>query len=243
MRAGEREFRLRFWIFYGLFGAAYFSYAIDHVNAGQWLLRAVAGRAISGEAGERLALGVLFGAGSVLCLAGAAVRTWATAYLRSAVVHDGRVHSESLVADGPYRHVRNPLYLGTQLLMFGLAPTTSRLGAVLLVVGGVLFHLRLIGREEAALESAQGEAFRAYRARVPMLVPSLVPRVPRAGRTPRWGDGLLGEAFLWIIALASVAFAVTLNLRTLMYASAAGMAVYWIVMLARRQGRSRGARA
>ncbi len=48
--------------------------------------------------------------------------------------------------------------------------------AVLLVVVGLLFHLRLSGREEAALDAAQGEAFRAYAARVPRLAWTGTPR-------------------------------------------------------------------
>jgi len=44
----------------------------------------------------------------------------AEAYLHSSVVHDSQLHSDRLVADGPYRRVRNPLYLGNILLAFGL---------------------------------------------------------------------------------------------------------------------------
>lgn len=228
MHAGEREFRYRFWIFFAIFWAAFLCYLIDHKNAGEALLRLAVPGFDADPARSRRLLQALFGAGAAIALLGAFIRSWATAYLRSAVVHDGAVHTEGLVADGPYRFVRNPLYLGTQLLMIGVAPVASRLGAVALLVGGLIFHLRLIGREEAALAAAQGESFRAYCTRVPRFVPSLVPRVPPAGRTPRWGEGLLAEAFMWLMGIALVAFALTLDGRSLLYTSTAGVALYWI---------------
>ena len=221
MQASEREFRYRFWIFFGLFWAAFLCYRIDHVNAGQWLLR----RLGPADPGRR-ALQLLFGVAALTAFAAAALRTWATAYLRTNVVHDGAVRTEGLVADGPYRHVRNPLYLGTQLLMIGMGLLTSRLGALVLIGGGLLFHLRLIGREEAALAAAQGESFRAYAARVPRFLPSLRARAPTVGRAPRWGDGFAGEAFFWVIALAVTTFAITLEPRGLLVISLGGAALY-----------------
>jgi hypothetical protein len=49
------------------------------------------------------ALGLFFAA------AGAFLRTWGTAYLGAEVVKDSAMHGGAVVADGPYRHVRNPL--------------------------------------------------------------------------------------------------------------------------------------
>ena len=40
--------------------------------------------------------------------------------MSSSVVHDPRVHDSRLVADGPYRYLRNPLYLGDVLVAFGI---------------------------------------------------------------------------------------------------------------------------
>jgi hypothetical protein len=40
---------------------------------------------------------------TLLVGAPATIRTWAAAYLGSDVVHDLRLHTESLVTDGPYR--------------------------------------------------------------------------------------------------------------------------------------------
>ena len=66
-------------------------------------------------------------------LLAALVRTWASAYLGFYVVYDRDLHSERVVADGPYRYVRNPLYIGTWLLTAGIS--------ILMPPGGALFAL------------------------------------------------------------------------------------------------------
>ena len=76
----------------------------------------------------------LLGAGILFALAGAWLRTWGAAYLSSAVVQDGVMHGRAVVADGPYRYVRNPLYLGTWLHMFALGLLMPPSGAVFTVV-------------------------------------------------------------------------------------------------------------
>lgn len=76
------------------------------------------------------------------------MRTWGAAYLRSEVVHDSNLRNETLVADGPFRYVRNPLYFGNVLLAAGMGLFASRLGWLILALGMVVFVYRLIGREE-----------------------------------------------------------------------------------------------
>src|SRR5437867_2591668 len=151
MRATEWEFRLRFWVIFGLFSIAFFGYYLDHRNTGEALLRLIAPGLQPGAPREFASLKAVFGVGALLAPAAAWVRSWGSAYLRSEVVHDTVVRTDGLVADGPFRHVRNPLYLGNLLLSLGVALLASRLGALALVVGQAIFLLRLIAREEAAL--------------------------------------------------------------------------------------------
>lgn len=242
MKASTREFRHRFWIYTAIFWAAFACYWLDPVNAGQWLLGAAVPALRADPRAERLALQALFGLATALALAGALLRTWATAHLRGTVVHDGALHTERLVTDGPYRHVRNPLYLGTELVTLAMAPMASRLGAVVLLVGGLVFLARLIGREEAALEAAQGDRFRAYRARVPGFLPSLTPRVPSAGGAAQWGEGIVGEGFFWLVVIAMAAFSITLDGRMLMVIGIGGLGLYWaLVAVLRRRAAARAA--
>ncbi len=213
MRATEFEFRYRFWFILLVYFVGFGWYNIDHVNAvdalARWVFRGSDPDLNSLTA--RHVLQCVFALSAALVAAAAWIRTWGGAYLRREVVHDTAVHTERLVADGPYRHLRNPLYFGNMLMATGLAALASRMGAVILIVGNLLIVLRLIGREEAALVEAQGEAYRAFMAKVPRFWPSLRPRLPSGGMQSRWPQAFLGEAWVWCFAANGFLFAWKLN--------------------------------
>jgi protein-S-isoprenylcysteine O-methyltransferase Ste14 len=232
MRATEFEFRYRFWLIALLYSAGFWCYAIDHVNAGEAMARRVAAHALeSGRISERSLLRAVFALGALVVILAAVIRTWAAAYLRSEVVHDSHLHAEALVADGPYRYVRNPLYLGGVLLAIGFGLLASRLGFAFIVAGISLLYYRLTLREEAALLETQGQSYRQFLATVPRLVPSLQPRVPSAGAKPRWGQAFLGETFMWLFAFTASAFAATLSPRVFYLSLGLSLAGYWLTML------------
>jgi protein-S-isoprenylcysteine O-methyltransferase Ste14 len=213
MPARDFEFRHRFWIIAAIFAVGFGMYRIDHVNAAQRVARWLEPAARGDPELERRVLRRVLLALSVLTILGAALRTWAAAYLNAAVVHDSRMHSDRLVADGPYRHVRNPLYLGLTLLGAGIAAMASVTGAVVIVAGLMAFQLRLIGREEAGLTAELGAPFRRYLDAVPRLLPSLTARVAAGDTRPTWGRAWLGEFFTWLLAVGTVVFALTLDLQ------------------------------
>jgi protein-S-isoprenylcysteine O-methyltransferase Ste14 len=214
MRATEFEFRNRFWVITAVYLAGFACYRFDHVNAAVAIAEWMVGHPLE-SARDRHLLQALFFAGAGLALLGAMVRTWGAAYLRSEVVHDHRLHAEALVADGPYRFVRNPLYLGSLPLAVGFGLLASRVGFVVIVAGQMLIYLRLIGREEGLLLERQGESYRAYLARVPRLIPSLTPQVPSGGMKPLWVQAWLGELFMWLFACSLAVWAATLNITAL----------------------------
>ncbi|MFL6520010.1 MAG: methyltransferase family protein [Chthoniobacterales bacterium] len=73
----------------------------------------------------------------------------------------------SIVAAGPFRFTRNPLYLGMTLLYCGLTlVSNSWWGFVLLVPVLLLTHFGVVTREERYLERKFGDSYRQYRARV-----------------------------------------------------------------------------
>jgi protein-S-isoprenylcysteine O-methyltransferase Ste14 len=193
-------FRYRFWLFTAVFLIGFGFSAVDHTNATV---------ALVGD--SPMALRAAFGVAALLVLLAAVIRTWAAAYLQSSVVHDSRLHTDALVASGPYRYVRNPLYLGGLLLCFGLAMLASRIGAVIIVIGVTAITLALIAGEEHHLTAAQGESYAAYRRAVPRLLPSITPRLPAASLTPRWGQAFFGEMMFWGFALGMILFVVTLQ--------------------------------
>ena len=77
-----------------------------------------------------------------------------------------------VVADGPYRYMRNPLYLGTMLHTLAVALLMPLSGALFAVVAIAIEQMRLIGGEEAFLEGKLGERYLAYKQAVPRIVPA-----------------------------------------------------------------------
>jgi protein-S-isoprenylcysteine O-methyltransferase Ste14 len=212
VKANDFEFRRRGWFIGAIFCAAFGSYFFEPVNTVDWLLTILNGFGLEDRwVSANMGMHLIFGTGAVLLAAGAWLRTWGTAYLRNEVVRDRVVHAERLIADGPYRYVRNPLYFGNILLAAGLAPMAPPVGAVILVVGMTIFVLRLIGREEAFLLESQGNAYRQYLERVPRLWPALRPRVSGGGAQPRWIQAWAGELWMWVLTGAAIAFAITFN--------------------------------
>jgi len=240
MRATEFEFRHRFWLITAVFFIAFWCYRFDSVTAGAAVAERLAAHPLQlDRAADRHLLQGVFAVAAALTLLAGLVRTWGAAYLRSDVVHDPSLRLESVVADGPYRHVRNPLYLGTVLLGIGFGFVASRVGFLVLALGLTLFTYRLVRREESALLATQGEAYRRFVAAVPRFVPSLRPRLPSGGMKPRWGQAVPGEAPMWLLALSVAGFAATLNLTvfyTMIGVALAGHAIRSLVETARKRG-------
>jgi len=140
--------------------------------------------------------------GLFFAIAGAVLRTWGTAYMSAGVVKDAAMHGGAVVADGPYRHVRNPLYLGTWLHTLMLALLMEPAGAIFTVIAIGLLQLRLIGGEEPFLTKTLGEPYLAYCARVPRLLPTLRAQVPAAGRAGQWGSAILMESYFICAAVS-----------------------------------------
>lgn len=226
MKATRWEFENRAMIIGLLFAVAFLAAAVDPRNAAQ----AAAGRLAIwlGVDGDR-ATRAIFTLAAVCVTLAALIRTWASAYLAADVVYAGELKTASLVADGPYRFVRNPLYFANVLLAIGMGTMASRLGFVVLTVLMLLFSYRLILREESELASAQGTGYDAYRARVPRLFPALRPRTPSAGRRPNWAAGFKAESWYWGFAIAVAVFAVTLSVKLFFVILAASIAALWLV--------------
>ena len=74
----------------------------------------------------------------------------------------------ALVATGPYRITRNPIYIGFVLAYFGFAVMLTSMWVLLLLIPVMLVLQRgVVLHEEAYLERQFGEAYRKYKARVP----------------------------------------------------------------------------
>jgi protein-S-isoprenylcysteine O-methyltransferase Ste14 len=235
-RATEFEFRNRVWFIAGIFAVAFMFYRFDPVNVSVALSRMIVA---VGKQGNPHSIGAcvrgFFAFGALLVISGALVRSWAEAYLHSSIVHDRDLHSGRLVADGPYRHLRNPLYLGTVLLAAGIGFLASRMGIIVLVGGMTLFTCRLILREEANLLAFQGESYRRYFQSVPRWLPSLTPKVPAAGGQPNWIDAFTGELFMWGCAAGMTLLAATENMHYFWTSLGIGFSIYFLQAVMRKK--------
>ncbi len=141
-------------------------------------------------------------AATVLATIAAGLRTWATAWMGHWVVGGGALVADRLVADGPYRRMRNPLYVGVVLHTVALSILMPPTGAVFAILTTGLFDLWLAKAEERFLQTNLGESYREYQRAVPAVVPRLRATVRPSGRTPRWGQSALGEIYFWGVAIS-----------------------------------------
>ncbi len=139
---------------------------------------------------------VLITAIALLCaIKGTVFRVWGTAYLGTAIVHDKSMHGTEVVAAGPYRYMRNPLYMGSFIFSLAISILMPPTGAIFFIVAQAIFYFRLILGEEAYLATQQGETYLAYKRRVPRFWRSLRARVPASSVRPQWLISLLAESY------------------------------------------------
>jgi protein-S-isoprenylcysteine O-methyltransferase Ste14 len=123
------------------------------------------------------------------------LRTWGSAYVGSSIVQSQSMHGVAMLADGPYRRTRNPLYLGTLLHTIGLAILMTPSGAIFCIALIWIFQIRLALAEEPFLAARFGQPYLDYKAAVPRFLPALSARVPSAGQPAHWLQAILGELY------------------------------------------------
>jgi protein-S-isoprenylcysteine O-methyltransferase Ste14 len=225
MQATDWEFKNRAMIFGMIFGVTFPLYFVDPQNFSAAIAIGL-GAAFHGDP-DRI-VRWLFVCAAVWLVAAALIRTWASSYLRATVVYAGDVKADSLVADGPYRRVRNPLYFANVLLAVGMGAMMSRVGCAVAVAAMLVFCYRLILREETDLKAAQGDRYDRYVEAVPRLWPSLLPRIASAGQRPNWAAGFKAELWYWGFPMAVLAFAVSLDLRIFYAVLAGSVLFFWL---------------
>ncbi len=101
--------------------------------------------------------------GELLLLAGLLLRSWAAGTLHKA---------KELTTAGPYQFVRNPLYIGSFLMMFGFSLLLRDWIAIWMVLGPVLaMYLNKVRQEELYLARNFPDIWPAYSRATPRFVP------------------------------------------------------------------------
>ncbi len=189
MRASAIEFRLRMIIqivivFFGFWAPWVGGWDFGwRISALEWLPLQLSRMGLASFSAAAPLFIVL---GALAALAGAVLRVWGAAYLGYRTVHHGDMQAGAVMADGPYRHMRNPLYLGGWFMMLAVSLLMSPSGALFTVVLMTIFFLRLILGEEAFLAEQLGQPYKDYLRAVPRLFPRLRGSLPTAGNKPHW---------------------------------------------------------
>jgi protein-S-isoprenylcysteine O-methyltransferase Ste14 len=151
----------------------------------------------------------------VCLLAGAGLRVWGTAYLGHGVMRDSALHGEGLVAAGPYRYLRNPLYLGAWLLALGTSILMPLDGALFFLPAFSILVLLLITTEERFLLAKLGNPYQQYCRLVPRLLPRFAAGAAPATARPHWLQAVLAEIYPLAFALSFAVLAWRYNARLL----------------------------
>ena len=155
------------------------------VNAIQGCAKASASPPTTATSSVTEAVQLLTGSGEVLSSArDPALSAWLAKATPAPVAP-----TQHLVVTGLYRFVRNPMYVGVLLLIFGQMLLFS--SAALLAYGVAMwtaFHLFVVFFEEQRLERKFPEEYPAYAAAVPRWIPRLTPWKPEAGETSKKAD-------------------------------------------------------
>jgi len=199
-----------------IYGAGFFIGNL-HVSGAGGVPAAVVWGGRWGDTGEYalLWLGVAFAALAWLA------RLSGTSYLRGDVVFAADVQRDRLIVDGPFRYVRNPLYLGNMFLALALAILAPPLGFVIIVVGNAAWAGLNAAEESRQLASRYGAAYETFRSQVPAFMPRMTAAaMPEVAAQPSWRAALFGEAFCPALAVAIVPIALF---------GRAGLVAFWVI--------------
>lgn len=235
MSRAPLDFRARFWIIvliYILGFATPWNWAL-HLDgrgpdASTWGLLSTYLAKMSGIL-IGVAFNIVLALGVACALAGAWLRTWGSAYLGADAMLDPELRGSAMVADGPYRYLRNPLYLGNLGNTLALAMLMKASGAVFAIAAILLFQTRLILLEESFLTKRLGEAYVEYCRRVPRILPALRARVAASGARGRWLEAFLAEIYQWGVAVSFAAVGWQYNQRLMLQCVLVSLGVSLVV--------------
>lgn len=104
--------------------------------------------------------------GYLFLMAGLGLRIWATLYI-------GNRKSKELVTDGPYSLCRNPLYLGTFIIVLGAGlALTNPLMTIFTILVYIPVHVVVGAAEEKHLAEKFAQQYEDYRRSTPAFLPA-----------------------------------------------------------------------
>ena len=196
MKASALEFRLRMWIQVVIVSLGFWSPWLGaqdfsrRVSTLEWLALELSR---TGLMAFRYAAPVVIVLAALVAGAGMILRVWGAAWLGYYTVHNAEMQAGGVMTGGPFRFMRNPLYVGGWFIMIALSLIMPPTGALFTIVLMAVHFLRLILGEEAFLAGKLGGPYREYLRAVPRIVPRLRPALPRVSGRPTYGRAILTE--------------------------------------------------
>lgn len=163
------------------------------VRSGPWALLAVLW--VARPMWRSLAIGGAVG------LLGLIVRAWAAGHIQK---------EKRLAITGPYRHSRNPLYVGNFILGIGItAAVNSWWGAAVFVLYFALFYPPVIIEECRRMRRIFPDQYEDYARQVPLFFPRLTPAQASEDGRFRWSlykknkeyRAVLSAVFAWTVLI------------------------------------------
>lgn len=112
--------------------------------------------------------------GAFFIISGELLRIWSVGYAGGTTRATALGAARDLVTTGPYRYVRNPLYVGNFLLSFGVCIIANVAWLIpVLVIGYFIQYLPIISVEETFLLKSCGSTYKTYFDQVPRFLPQL----------------------------------------------------------------------
>jgi protein-S-isoprenylcysteine O-methyltransferase Ste14 len=137
-------------------------------------------------------------AGFSIAVVGEFIRLWGVSWAGSETRSTGKVGGTFLIVDGPFGHVRNPLYLGNILMYTGIGIMSFAIFPYLQIAGILFFSLQyyfIVSEEEKYLRSSFTKQYKNYTANVPRFFPKLtsykVSKIERPNFS--WKEGFKSE--------------------------------------------------
>ena len=201
MGATKIEFRLRMIIMTAIVVLGFYAPWIEGWGLGQrislweWLALALSRLGLVSFAA---AVPLVIAVAALIAAKGAVLRVWGAACLGFHTVHHAQMQAGTVMADGPYRYLRNPLYLGGWCMMVAMSFLMPVTGALVSMTLLTVFLMRLILGEEAFLAGQLGQPYLDYMHAVPRLFPYLGAILSRtgpmpSGRKPQWIHAFITE--------------------------------------------------
>lgn len=146
--------------------------------------------------------------GILVMIIGEMVRFWGVAYAGGAT-RTRNVGASTLVTNGPFAHVRNPLYLGNMCIYTGAAIISNTwlpwLIFIIWIFFGVQYHL-IVKLEEEKLQELFGNSYLEYKNKVPRFFPRFSPLKVENPVSPDFTNALKSEksTFISILVILSL---------------------------------------